>query len=208
MNLSNILPPTSAQLRETEKTISIAEKAIKELMHAYFKLFLKSSGPRYKKYRHTAENVRDFEDLPGNFADKQSIYYMPNEYGSVEEEIMVSETKNEETGDIVRKWEMWELHPVTVPADSVWDADGRIAALSDSERMRINMAVGELMRLIQVSWVVIANRCNETQGMFLDVCPENITLKLIDTSRASKSDLLDLRIGVDITIKDKIEINN
>jgi len=205
MNLNNILPPSLAQLRETERTIFVSERAIKGLMHEYYRMFLKAPGPRYAHYRKIAKNIQDMSGVPGAFLDKTSFYHIPAEYGHVEEEIMVSETTDPDTGDVTRAWEKWQLSPVLTKSASVWDSDGRIARLSDSERMRINAAVGELMRMIQMSWYYVSSLSPEAYGLALDVCPENITLKLIDASRASKSDFFDYRICVDITIKDKIE---
>jgi hypothetical protein len=168
-------------------------------------MFLKAPGPRYARYREIAKNIQDISGVPGVFLDRSSFYHIPAEYGHVEEEVMISETTDPDTGDIIRSWEKWQLSPVLTDVNNVWDANGRIAQLSDNERMRINTAVGELMRMIQMSWYYVASLSSEAYGLALDVCPENITLKLIDASRVSKSDSFDYRIGVDITIKDKIE---
>jgi hypothetical protein len=195
--LSNILPPTPEQIREIEKTIGVAEKPIKELLFAYFKLFAKSGGPKFKQYREIATMINDFEKLPRDFADKTSFYYVPSACGSIDDEIRVSPTS----------LERWDFSPVIMKSDSIWDEQGAISKLEEAERARANASVGRMITTVQYTWVIIMGRCPEARGLELEVCPENITLKLVDKSKASKSREFDLRIGIKITIKDKIEIS-
>lgn len=199
--LSTILPPTPEQLRQVKEAISIAERPIKELLFAYFALFENSGGPRYKKYRDVAENIRNFSELPAAFIDSETLYYLPEASAQTApvEEVMVSETSEH------RIWEKWELRVVVVPHDVQWDESRAIANLPPLEAVRIRTAIGQILQMTQVSWNVITKRYPVTSELQLLPQVDNLTLSLHDPSTVSKSDHLKVRLGLNIKVKDKIE---
>jgi len=202
MNLSTILPPTPEQRRQTQETISVAEKPIKELIFAYFNLFEKSAGPKFTRYREADENIKNFKSLPATFVDKDSLYYLPEVQSCPTEEVMIEQKEN------TRIWEKWELQPSLVPDDVVWDVDKKISSLSNEEATRINSVIGKLLHVIQISWQIIVGRYEETKKWKLHMNPDNLTLSLIDSAPISKADHLKIRLGIIINVKDKIEIDN
>jgi len=203
-NLSNILPQTPDQKRHTQDTIAVAEKPIKELIFAYFKLFEKSAGPKFKRYREIAETINDFRELPAAFADPHALAYAPNTQPCPAEEVLVSPASSTNTLEL---WEMWELRPSLVPHDMAWDADKKISSLTKLEAMRINAVIGKLLHVVQLSWQIIVNRHSETKNWKLHLHSDNLTLSLIDPSPLTKTDHLKTRLGIVIIVKDKIEIN-
>lgn len=199
--LSTILPPTPEQLRQVKEAIAIAERPIKELLFAYFALFENSGGPRYKKYRDVAENIRNFSELPATFIDPETLYYLPDASKQTmpTEEVMVSETSEH------RIWEKWEISIAIVPYDVQWDESGVIASLPAPEAVRIRNAIGQILQMTQVSWNVITKRYPVTSELQLLPQVDNLTLSLHDPSIVSKSDHLKVRLGLNIKVKDKIE---
>jgi hypothetical protein len=202
MNLTNILPPTPEQIRNTQATISVAEKPIKEFIFAYLQLFSKSTGPKFKRYREMAETMAEFAELPAAFADTEALYYIPIHQPCPQEEVLVRSTET------TRSWEMWELRPAIVDASTVWDANGAIAALTPEEASLINAVIGKLLHIMQLSWTVITSRYAETKDWKLRVHADNLTLALVDSGPASKSDHLNKRLAINIIVKDKIETHN
>lgn len=199
--LSTILPPTPAQLRQVKESIAIAERPIKELLYAYFTLFEKSGGPRYKMQKDVAENIKSFQELPMAFVDPNTLYYLPSldEQSAPVEEVLVHES------DTTRVWEKWTLRVVVVPHDVIWDESGLIANLPKPEAQRIRITIGRIMQMVQVSWNVVVGRYIETKNLELTIQGDNVTLALRDPSSVSKSDHLKVRLGISITVKDKIE---
>lgn len=206
-NLSNILPQTPEQKRQMQEAIAVAERPIKELIFAYFKLFEKSAGPKFRQYREIAETINDFRELPSIFTDPQALAYLPGLDTQLcpVEEVCVSSGMGGMDG--VELWEMWELRPTRVPDNVGWDVDARIASLDKLEAARINARVGELLHVIQVSWNIIVSRYSQTKNWKLHLHPNNLTLSLIDPTHLSKADHLKTRVGITIVVKDKIEIS-
>lgn len=197
--LSASLPPTLQQQRDFDATIHKIERPIKQLMFAYFELFKNSGGPKYRTYRNTASNIESFQDLPADFVDKKSLYYLPESFEPREVEVLVFED------DHVQRWELWDISLSLVPSDAEWDPTGRIENLPDEEKMNVRRIISEMIQMGQYCWMIIAKRFKETQNFVLKVDPQNITLALQDPLFPEKCAQLEYRLGIDITIKDKIE---
>lgn len=173
---------------------------MKELILAYFALFENSSGPKFKRYHDIAETINSFRDLPRHFADRNALYYIPDTpTGYPVEEVLI------ENGPVSRKWEKWAIIPCVVPADSIWDADGRISSLEIPEANHVNASVGQLLQQMIYSWNIVAGKYDETKNFRLEAHMGNITLSLVDPTSISKADQLKIRLGVSIVVQDKIE---